>query len=336
MILRRPPGVALGRFERWRTAAGIGAAIASCEGEEVWAITDRDDPSLAPGDSLTRAEPEIVPLPPERLIEIGFALTAVPEDSPRVGETGIKMIDVLAPIVEGGLTWVLGGANVGRMQVLDELRLRCDRQRIEQVLVFPLLPSSAAALLQRPSEPDAGSSKVRSLWLISEHVDNPTLAEIDALGHTRLFCSPRLPARGYWPAIDPLASRSRVLSESLVEQEHIKLAFAVLETLAWVEQARADPLFDQLAAARSLEAAILHTIEIGVKLRISLTDAQRERLVIGEQLERYFAQPLFVDRRRPELLGTHVALLDALVGCREILAGHQPRGGFDYPARPGC
>jgi F0F1-type ATP synthase beta subunit len=151
-----------------------------------------------------------------------------------------------------------------------------------------------------------------------------------------LFCSPRTPARGYWPAIDPLASRTRAWTEALVEQEHIKLAFAVLETLAWAERVRSDPWFDQLAAARSFEAAILRTIEFGVNLRITFTDEQREQLVIAEQLERFLAQPLFVDRRRPDLLGTHVARNDALVGCRDILAGRPPAGGFDYPARPGC
>ena len=349
LVLRRPSGLALARFERWQTAAGIGAAIASCEGAEVWAITDREDDSLAPGQILTRAEPEIVPLPPERLVELGLALTGVHQHgSPQIGETGIKVIDVLAPLVDGGLTWVLGGANVGRAQMLDELRLRCARQRIAQTLVFPLLPSSAAAMLERPGQPDEApfgppglslpseaSNGVRSLWLISEHVDNPTLAEIDALGHTRLFCSPRPPARGYWPAIDPLASRSRALSEALVDSAHVKLAFAVLETLAWIERMRADSLFDQLAAARSFEAAKLRTIELDVKLRLGLGDEQREQLIVAEQLERFLGQPLFVDRRRPDLHGTHVGLIDALVGCRDILAGRPPSGGFDYPARPG-
>lgn len=336
VVLRRPLGLALARFERWQTAAGIGAAIASCEGEEVWAITDRDDGSLAPGQVLTRAEPEIVALPPERLVELGLVLSATAEhDSARIGETGIKVIDVLAPLIEGGLTWVLGGANVGRAQLLDELRLRCARRRIAQTFVFPLLPSSAAALLERPHEPEPAASGVRSLWLVSEHVDNPTLAEIDALGHTRLFCSPRPPARGYWPTIDPLASRARALSEAWVEPAHVQLAFAVLETLAWVERMRADSLFDQLAAARSFEAAMLRTIELGVSLRITLGDEQRERLIIAEQLERFLGQPLLVDQRRADLHGTHVALIDALVGCRDILGGRPPTGGFDYPARPG-
>jgi hypothetical protein len=337
VVLRHPPEIGLARFDRLHTPAGVGASVALCGRERSWAITDEDDEALAPGQVLERGEPALVGLEPERLISVG--LTLAEDAGSSVCETGIKIVDVLLPIVEGGVTWILGGAYLGRMDLLAELRLRLERRRARQTLIFPLLPSSAASLAgslaARPGFPPDEGEGARTLWLISEHVDHHALAELDPIGHTRIFCGPNMPARGYWPAIDPLASRSRALAAGVVESAHVRLVGELLSTLAWAEQVRADPTFDALAARRAFRAATLRTLELAVELHDRLDGEARVRLAIAERLEHYFAQPLHTSAEQSGRPGTHVPAPEALVACRELLAGREPEGGYDYPARGG-
>ncbi|MFV8751434.1 hypothetical protein ACNOYE_12890 [Nannocystaceae bacterium ST9] len=338
--LRHPPDVELGIFDRLVGEAGIGATVALRAGSRSWAIGDIDHASLTAGQPVTKGEPEVVPLTPERLIEVGVVLSDTSAlDRPRVCETGVKVIDVLTPMLEGGVTWLLGGPYLGRMQLLDELHRRLARARIPQTLVFPITPGGVATaahnLTQRPDSPYFAQGALDTVWLVTEHVDNRTLAELDVIGTSRIFCGPRMPARGYWPAIDLLASRSTALARGMVEAAHVDLAMAILETLSWSERVRADAEFDRLADARDFRTAVFRTIELGILRLEQLDEASLARLQLAERLENFFAQSLHVDEVTSGRVGTHVPMHESLIGCRAILAGRIPPVGFDYPARLG-
>lgn len=338
--LQHSPDIELGVFDRLRTESGIGAAVALRDRLRSWAISDTDHDSLVPGQPLVRVEPEVVTLSPERLIAVGIALTqASPVDRQRVCETGVKVIDVLMPMIEGGVSWLLGGPYLGRMKLLEELHIRLARRRAEQTLVFPIAPdgvsTAATNLALRPDFPQDAHDTLKTVWLITEHVDNHALAQIDLIGTTRIFCGPRMPARGYWPSIDPLASRSTALAQGWVESAHVDQAVIILETLSWAERMRGDSEFNRLANERSFAAAIFRTIELAIDRAGQLDEADSARLESAEKLEHFFAQALHVGEAGSGTPATYVSLEESLVGCRSILAGHSPRVGFDFPRRLG-
>jgi hypothetical protein len=317
------------RFDRLRSSSGLGATVALRDGDELWAILDAVDERLGPGASLELAEAELVPLDPERLVALGLALADDELDrGMRTRETGLKVVDVLTPIVDGGVCWILGGAYLGRAKLLEELQLRCVQRRIAQTLVFPVGPAAASEVLGGAPvrQPRDVNGPVRTLWPITELFDSHELAELDPIGTTRIVCGPRMPARGHWPAVDLLASRARALSEAAVESAHIALVAAMLETLGWSERVRADPLFDALSEAREFAAAFVRSAELSIDRLATLDPDARTRLTAAQQLERYFAQALLVDGAAQA--DAHVELGQALVDCREILAGRAGQSVF--------
>ncbi|PRQ00488.1 hypothetical protein [Enhygromyxa salina] len=324
-------------FDRFATSAGAEIVISSRDGARSLAISEADHESLRPGARLRASEPRVVPLTPERMIELGFTL-AQGYVSSRLAPTGLRVLDLLCPLVDGGSCWLLGGAGLGRMQLLDELQQRLVLTHARQTLVFPLHPDNTGGLAGARSRPGFApdvQANVRRIWVVSEHADNPVLADLEPLGTSRVFLGPRAPARGYWPAVDFFASHSSALSNGQVEPLHVELVAEVLEILAWAEELRSDEVFDRLASQRRFAEAVARTIELCVFAQIELSAADRARFQVAMDLERYLAQPLHIGKESTGIDGTHTAYGDMLRGCSDVVAGRRPNGGYDTPARPG-
>lgn len=283
-IASRPPKV----FERLRDESGRTITIAH-RGDEFSALAavDREQDAPTIGSKLFVAEDQRPsPLGIEQLESIATVLAAPTAD---VIETGVKVLDVIAPLLDGGVTWLIGGPNVGRMKFLEELHMRLTPIGARQTVVFPIVPELAAsipqALAEQPQFPDDQNGPVRTVWLISEAANDPALAQRDALGSTRLVFNPELAGRGYLPAVDPVTTVARAISDPDLLERIIKVM-------------------------RSPES-----------------------IVAARRFERYFAQPFFSAEAYLSLPGTRVARATALASCREILAGHDPTAGYDFPTR---
>jgi len=119
-----------------------------------------------------------------------------------------------------------------------------------------------------------------------------SLAGVDVV----IRLSVALAARGIYPTVDPLASRSRLLESECLDREHRELAARIRAAL----RALLAPEADQPAPeARVLERA--------------------------EKLLRFFAQPFYVAEPYTKRPGVTVGLAESLRVCREILDGVHDR-----------
>jgi F-type H+-transporting ATPase subunit beta len=106
--------------------------------------------------------------------------------------------------------------------------------------------------------------------------------------------------KGIYPAVDPLASTSRLLSPTVLGEEHYQTARRVQETLQ-----RYKELQDIIA--------ILGMDE--------LSDADKLTVARARRLERFLSQPMFVAETFTGIPGKYVPVKETIRGFKEILDG---------------
>jgi F-type H+-transporting ATPase subunit beta len=317
---------------------------------------------------------------------------AVPRRTPSFLETGIKVIDLLAPVAGAGTTGIIGGAGLGKTILLQELIRSVGRNRGIVVLAgvgertregtdlwldirangaitntimvlgqmsepagtrfravltaltmaeyfrdveckeVILLVDSISRYLQSgcevsglmgrlPSEMGyqptlgdelgtlegriaanaaAGITSVQAIYVPADDLTDPVVAQ--AFGHldTSVVLTRDRAARGLYPAVDPIASNSRLLDASLVGERHYQVATRVKQTIQ---------------RYRELEntVAMLGMQELQPDDQLAVHRARR--------LERFLTQPLFVTESITGQSGRRVRLEQTLAGCEAILSG---------------
>ena len=106
--------------------------------------------------------------------------------------------------------------------------------------------------------------------------------------------------RGIYPAVDPLASSSRILDPHVVGEEHYQVARQVKQVLQ-----RYKDLQDIIA--------ILGIDELSEEDRIAVARARK--------IERFLSQPFFVAEQFTGTPGKYVPIADTISGFKEILDG---------------
>jgi len=117
---------------------------------------------------------------------------------------------------------------------------------------------------------------------------------------------------GIYPAVDPLASTSRILSPEVVGEEHYQVAREVQRILQ-----KYNELQDIIA--------ILGMEELSEEDKITVARARR--------LQRFLSQPFFVAEEFTGMAGKYVPLEDTVKGFREIIDGKHddlPEQAFIY------
>jgi F0F1-type ATP synthase beta subunit len=216
-------------------------------------------------------------------------------------ETGIKVIDVMCPLVAGGSVVIAGEARVGVVVVAEELvRRLCGGN--ERVSLFPLVPLSSslppdgsfAAELKQESGNEGTVGSVQTFFFRAE--DAPwtrerlaALAAADVVIH---LSREHIAAKVY-PAVDVLTSRSRLLETKAVDDEHVATAERVRHALAalWADRGRLQSGADGWTLERALK------------------------------LQNYFTQPFYIAEPYTKRPGATVSLTEALQTCRDILDG---------------
>src|SRR5204863_9849988 len=123
-----------------------------------------------------------------------------------------------------------------------------------------------------------------------------TFAHLDAT--TNL--SRQIAELGIYPAVDPLASTSRILDPRILGDEHYNVARSVKQILQ-----RYKDLQDIIA--------ILGIDELSEEDRLTVSRARK--------LQRFLSQPFFVAEQFTGFKGKYVAVADTVRGFREIGAG---------------
>jgi F-type H+-transporting ATPase subunit beta len=105
---------------------------------------------------------------------------------------------------------------------------------------------------------------------------------------------------GIYPAVDPLASSSRILDPRIIGEEHYRTAQDVKQVLQ-----RYKDLQDIIA--------ILGLDELSDEDKLTVSRARK--------IQRFFSQPMFVAAQFTGLKGQYVKLADTVRGFREIVDG---------------
>ena len=309
-----------------------------------------------------------------------------------VFETGIKVIDLIAPFTKGGKTGVFGGAGVGKTVIITELirniaaehggysvfcgvgertregtqlwgemqesgvadktvlvfgqmneppgaRLRVGlsgltmaeyfRDEGRDVLLFidnifrfvqagsevsallgrmpsavgyqPTLATEMGQLQERITSTKKGSiTSVQAIYVPADDYTDPAPATTFAHLDATVSLERSIAARGIFPAVDPLASTSRVLDPLIVGQEHYDTAREVQRVLQ-----RYRDLQDIIAI-------------LGVE---ELSDDDKLTVSRARKLELFMSQPFFTAEVFTGVAGQYVTMADTVRSFKEILEG---------------
>jgi len=165
----------------------------------------------------------------------------------------------------------------------------------------PTLLTEMGALQERITSTKKGSiTSVQAIYVPADDYTDPapatTFAHLDAT--TNL--SRQIAELGIYPAVDPLASSSRILDPRVLGEEHYEVARSVKQILQ-----RYKDLQDIIA--------ILGIDELSEDDRLTVSRARK--------LQRFLSQPFFVAEQFTGFKGKYVPIADTIRGFKEIVDG---------------
>ena len=165
----------------------------------------------------------------------------------------------------------------------------------------PTLATEMGALQERITSTKKGSiTSFQAIYVPADDYTDPGIAT--TFGHLDAVVALErsLAAQGFYPAVDPLASFSRVLEPDVVGQEHYDVARGVIEVLQ-----RYRDLQDIIA--------ILGVEELSEEDKLTVERARR--------IQRFMTQPFFVAETFTGIPGKYVPVKETVRGFKEILEG---------------
>jgi F-type H+-transporting ATPase subunit beta len=165
----------------------------------------------------------------------------------------------------------------------------------------PTLATEMGELQERITSTKKGSiTSVQAIYVPADDYTDPapatTFAHLDAT--TNL--SRAIVELGIYPAVDPLASTSRILDPLIIGQEHYQVARSVKQVLQ-----RYKDLTDIIA--------ILGIDELSEDDKLTVARARK--------IQRFLSQPFFVAEQFTGTAGKYVTIADTIRGFKEILDG---------------
>ncbi len=216
----------------------------------------------------------------------------------RVGHTGLTVAeyfrdearqDVLL-LIDNIFRFVQAGQEVSGL--MGQLPSRLGYQ--------PTLASELAELEERiASTRSAAITSVQAVYVPADDFTDPAITHAFTHLTANVVLSRDRAAQGFYPAIDPLESVSKMLTPRIVGDRHYRIARNVRETLAHYGD-----LKDIIA--------MLGQEELSTEDQAVVNRARR--------IERFLTQPFEVTRRFSGHAGRLVPLADTLDGCERILA----------------
>ncbi len=165
----------------------------------------------------------------------------------------------------------------------------------------PTLATEMGELQERITTTTEGAiTSVQAIYIPADDVTDPgvvaAFSHLDAI----TVLTRRLSSQGFYPAVDPLASSSKMLEPRFVGAEHVRIANEVKAVLAKY-QALQDII------------SILGTDEL----------SEDDRLVVhrARRLQRFLTQPFFSSEQFTGQPGRYVPISETLRGFDEILQG---------------
>ncbi|MGO9640925.1 MAG: F0F1 ATP synthase subunit beta [Candidatus Acidiferrales bacterium] len=226
-------------------------------------------------------------------------MTEPPGARLRVGLTGLTVAEYFRD--EEGLDVLLFIDNIFRfVQAGSEVSALLGRMP-SAVGYQPNLNTEIGELQERITSTKTGSiTSVQAIYVPADDYTDPapaaTFTHLDAT--TNL--SRQIVERGIYPAVDPLASFSRILDPRIVGEEHYQVARSVKSVLQ-----RYKDLQDIIAI-------------LGIE---ELSDEDKQAVARARKIEKFLSQPMFVAAQFTGLEGKYVKIADTIRGFKEIVDG---------------
>ena len=175
----------------------------------------------------------------------------------------------------------------------------------------PTLDTEVAEIEDRIDSTRSGAiTSVQAVYVPADDMTDPAVTAV--LGHldTTVVLSRGQAGKGIYPAVDPLASASKMMDRHVLGDRHYQVAEGVRE---------------HLARYRELEDVIAM---LGLA---ELSPRDREIVMRARKLQRYLTQPFHVTSAHTGIDGVSVPLDCTLADCEAFL-----RGGHDATSEDAC
>ena len=217
----------------------------------------------------------------------------------RVGLTGLTMAEYFKE--ERGQDVLLFIDNIYRY-ILAGMEVSALLGRMPSAVGYqPTLATEMGALEERITSSGEGSiTSFQAIYVPADDYTDPgivtTFGHLDAV----VALERSIAEQALFPAVDPLASSSRILEPSIVGQEHYDVARGVQQVLQ-----RYRDLQDIIAI-------------LGIE---ELSDDDRLTVFRARKIQRFLTQPMFVAEVFTGQEGRYVPIKDTVRGFKEILEG---------------
>ena len=217
----------------------------------------------------------------------------------RVGLTGLTMAEYFRDV--GGQDVLLFIDNIFRfIQAGSEVSALLGRMP-SAVGYQPTLANEMGALEERITSTRSGSiTSVQAVYVPADDLTDPAPAATFAHLEATTVLSREIVELGIYPAVDPLASTSRILDPLVIGKEHYEVARGVQKILQ-----RYKELQDIIA--------ILGMEELNEQDKLTVSRARK--------VQRFLSQPFFVAQQFTGQPGKYVPLSETIRGFKEILEG---------------
>jgi F-type H+-transporting ATPase subunit beta len=165
----------------------------------------------------------------------------------------------------------------------------------------PNLATEMAALQERIASTTKGSiTSIQAIYVPADDYTDPAPATAFAHIDSTISLDRRLSEQALFPAVDPLASGSKILSEEVVGEQHYRVARGVQQVLQ-----RYKELQDIIAI-------------LGID---ELSDEDKQVVARARRVQRFLSQPFFVAEQFTSVPGAYVSVSETIRGFEEILQG---------------
>lgn len=171
----------------------------------------------------------------------------------------------------------------------------------------PTLAQEMGELQERIASTKNGSvTSVQAVYVPADDLTDPAPATTFTHLDATTVLSRKIVEQGIYPAIDPLGSTSRILSEDIVGREHYETARAVQQILQKYRE------LQDIIAILGME---------------ELSDADKQTVMRARKIQKFLSQPFFVAENFTGIPGKYVPLSDTIRGFAAIVNGEMD----EYP-----
>ena len=217
----------------------------------------------------------------------------------RIGLTGLTMAEYFRDVEQQDV--LLFVDNIYRY-ILAGMEVSALLGRMPSAVGYqPTLGTEMGALQERITSTKSGSiTSLQAIYVPADDYTDPGI--VTTFGHLDgvISLERALSAQGLYPAVDPLASYSRILEPRIVGDEHYRLARGV-----------------QLVLQRYKDLQDIIAI-LGIE---ELSDEDKLTVFRARKIQRFLTQPFFVAEGFTNQPGKYVPVRDTVRGFAEILDG---------------